>query len=66
MTKTKINNLLKDIEGTICNFSWHTEGCYAHHNSGMNKSCNCGLGEEIKEVLGKLRELRAELGIWDK
>jgi len=52
MSKNKINNLIKEIEGTL--------------NSCSIVDIEYHFIEVKDEMLEKLRELRAELGIWDK
>jgi len=52
MSKNKINNLIKEIEGTL--------------NSCSAVDIEYHFVEIKDEMLEKLRALRAELGIWDK
>ena len=52
MSKNKINNLIKEIEGTL--------------NSCSAVDIEYHFIEVKDKMLEKLRELRAELGIWDK
>jgi hypothetical protein len=64
MKKTKVNQLLSDIDNMVECLMGHEKGCsnFQPHSLG----CNCGFDDEKKIISEKLREVRAELGIWDK
>jgi len=52
MKKTKVNKLINDIEGTL--------------NSLTVVDIEYNFPDAKDEMMEKLKELRAELGIWDK
>ena len=52
MSKNKINNLIKEIEGTL--------------NSLTVVDIEYNFPDAKNEIMEKLKELRAELGVWDK
>lgn len=59
MKKTKINQLINEIDGIVKNMTGHLDSC-------KNQTrCICGFDEDKEDVSKKLQELRAEMGIWD-
>jgi len=63
MKKTRVNQLLNEIDSMVECLMGHDEKCSYAKNGYV---CDCGFDGEKEIVSEKIREVRTELGIWDK